>query len=307
MTDTYYKIFDADHIRGNHFDSNNPTLYKSVITNNLHYVVGNKGYGNVQPNFGVRATPSFNRILDLGIRIVPISFGARHEDWENDFFPDDFHKMLKRMTELGEIGTRGELSTEILKKNGIKSRVIGCPSLYYNLDRELKIFKTTDRLTSININLNTKQDRLFGYAINIWQKRKEININFTIQDFSRFLITNKPYSNFLCDTGRLFFNVDDWINGIEYCDFSIGNKFHGNVAAILAGVPALFIVHDTRMLELCNYYKFPYIHEKDFDTSKPIEYYYELADYTEFNEYFAETYDNFIDYCKKNEVEFKSL
>jgi polysaccharide pyruvyl transferase WcaK-like protein len=40
---------------------------------------------------------------------------------------------------------------------------------------------------------------------------------------------------------------------------SIGSRFHGNIAAILAGTPALILAHDMRTKELCELFSLPHL------------------------------------------------
>lgn len=50
---------------------------------------------------------------------------------------------------------------------------------------------------------------------------------------------------------RAFPNVPAWLECLRTCDFAIGNRIHGVVLALQAGVPAVCITHDSRTLELC--------------------------------------------------------
>jgi hypothetical protein len=58
---------------------------------------------------------------------------------------------------------------------------------------------------------------------------------------------------------RIFFSVDQWIDCMSTMTASVGSRFHGNVASLLAGTPALFLVHDMRTRELCEFLRVPHI------------------------------------------------
>ena len=100
----------------------------------------------------------------------------------------------------------------------------------------------------------------------------------------------------------IFFDIDEWKEYMSNMDFSIGCRFHGNVIGLWKNVPALFITVDSRMTEMCEHFKLPTISMKEFDAEKDIQYYYELADYTEFNKNYADRLDEYISFLKKNSL-----
>ena len=75
---------------------------------------------------------------------------------------------------------------------------------------------------------------------------------------------------------------------------------------VLAGVPALFVVFDSRTRELTDFFSLPTIDAADFDPQKPLQYYYELADYSRFNRRYPILLENFIDFCLENGLELTS-
>ena len=46
-------------------------------------------------------------------------------------------------------------------------------------------------------------------------------------------------------------------------DFVVGTRIHGTVLGLQAGVPSLCVVHDMRMLELCETLKVPHVRADD--------------------------------------------
>jgi hypothetical protein len=58
---------------------------------------------------------------------------------------------------------------------------------------------------------------------------------------------------------RMFFSVDDWVGCMATMTVAIGSRFHGNVAALLAGTPSLVLVHDMRTRELCELLRLPHV------------------------------------------------
>lgn len=58
---------------------------------------------------------------------------------------------------------------------------------------------------------------------------------------------------------RVFFDVLPWLNAVAKHDLSIGTRLHGNMLGIAAGIPAVFIPHDSRTQELIETMKVPWI------------------------------------------------
>ena len=92
-----------------------------------------------------------------------------------------------------------------------------------------------------------------------------------------------------CDPARLrawlkqrllvFFGMAGWLDRMRGYDFVYGSRFHGNMAAIQAGVPALNMPYDTRTRELCEHLNLPVLPLQDFDAGMPVERLRELADF----------------------------
>ncbi len=56
---------------------------------------------------------------------------------------------------------------------------------------------------------------------------------------------------------RFFLDPKAWFAHLANYDFSFGTRIHGNIAALLAGTPALLLAHDSRTLELAHYSRDP--------------------------------------------------
>ena len=141
-------------------------------------------------------------------------------------------------------------------------------------------------------------------------ERTSLHIDYTMQkppfaeihDIHSILLSYGEVHPFYKDCGRYFYSVKDWITGIQQNEFSMGSRFHGNIAAILAGVPALMVNVDKRMKGMNEFYHIPAIDIHEFDINQSLEYYLELTDYTQFNQNYAKHYDAFVNYCNTNGV-----
>lgn len=313
MTDTLKKIVDADELI--------PRFYRfteyadTVVTNILHRIGA-----NIKVDI-----PYWENILRNADRIVPLSLEFAFEDGQVAPLDKSLEDLLHQIAERAELGVRTEYDAEILNRCGIKNVcVIGCPSLFYHMDRDFKVNDSSYDVKYVNFNFTTDfanlgishKDavdihwRLLLYFIHRYEN-KDFTIDYTMQkpplaeicDIHSVLLSYGEVHDFYRDCGRYFYSARNWIEGIKgRNDFSMGSRFHGNIAAILAGVPTLMVNVDKRMKGMNDFYKIPSIDIKEFDPDKSIEYYRELADYTEFNKNYAKAYDNFTDYCERNGV-----
>ena len=115
---------------------------------------------------------------------------------------------------------------------------------------------------------------------------------------------NRPqfdyFSAWLKEQKQVFLEIEPWVEWLRQFDFSMGSRFHGNVLAIMNGVPALTMVIDGRMQELTKLFRLPTMNALDFSMDRPLQYYYDLADFTEFNRVYPLRLAAFRDFLDKN-------
>lgn len=314
MTDSLRDIIDADKLIPRFYDFNENV--DIVVTNILHRIGS-----NLKIDFNY-----WDKILKHTEKVIPLSIGFS-QDMNKYNVNDDLKKFLEILAERAELGTRTEYDAEILNSIGIKNvRVIGCPSMFCNLDRNFCVDDSNIKLDRVNFNFTTDFSNLgisqreavevhwplLLYFINLFENGRQIDFTmqkppFTeISDIHGILLSYGEVHEFYKNCGRYFYSAKDWVQGIKNTDtFSMGTRFHGNVAAIMAGVPTLMVNVDNRMVGMNKFYKIPYIDIKDFDAQKPLEFYREIADYSEFNKNYSRVYDNFIDYCEKVGIRLK--
>ncbi|WP_019136633.1 hypothetical protein [Cellulomonas massiliensis] len=102
------------------------------------------------------------------------------------------------------------------------------------------------------------------------------------------------------DLARFFVDPSPWIEYMGTIDFAFGDRIHGNVAAILAGTPALLIAHDSRTLELARYHQIPHVLASELGPDEDAVDFYERADFTAFNAGQPERWATFEAYLAKN-------
>ncbi len=82
----------------------------------------------------------------------------------------------------------------------------------------------------------------------------------------------------------------------------MGGRFHGNVISLWNNIKSLFIVTDSRTRELTSHFMLPTIMMEDFDKEKDVKYYFDLADYTNFNREYANRFREFTEFLKMNGI-----
>ena len=213
----------------------------------------------------------------------------------------------------GEFALRGFFTKECFEKLGFHSAVVtGCPSMYQN-GRDLKI--SNDKVSpdkfrpiingTINYLNKEKIQKIFEEyknAIYICQEqfleilyshktRLDVSENAILSELKKYGYTGLK----LLYEGRvkLFYDFPVWKNFIKEngYNFSFGTRIHGNIAAILSGCPAMPEYPDTRVQELAEFFDIPCISK--FPENKNLYDLYCEADYTKFNQTFAQKFDNF--------------
>jgi len=80
-----------------------------------------------------------------------------------------------------------------------------------------------------------------------------------------------PVTDYLSKHGRFFRDFKSWIAYMKTRDFCLGTRIHGTVASIIAGTPALLVVHDSRTKELAEIMNIPYVMGDKIDLWQPLD------------------------------------
>lgn len=279
--------------------------YSSFVTTDLIWITENATYPNVRKQLE----------LAKDRPLIPISIGTQSSSMNSSFkLAKDTVNLLSELQERCILGVRGSYTAEILNKEGIKNiQVIGCPSLYFPFDYKFKISKIADKNPlKVNCNMRTlysklskEEQKYLVYCANHGFDFCEQTLHPLTREICRDLPTFDYLNKWFNVAKHIFFNVDSWRKYMSEMDFSIGCRFHGNVTMLWEGKPSLFITIDSRTEELCQFFHIPRIKLNDFDFNKNIEYYYELANYDEFNKNYSLLLDRFISFLKMNNIRIK--
>lgn len=196
----------------------------------------------------------------------------------------------------GSIGVRGAFTAEVLWDMGIRNTsIVGCPSLFglrpEALERLLTAEPALDKV-ACNFSNNVRRhaidpDGMRATENALFQRLAGENAFYVLQNeapemellaaqargdssaaaealarIARLFEVSgsrEDVRRFLERRMRIFFSVPDWVGCMQTMSASVGTRFHGNVAALLAGTPALFLVHDMRTRELCELLRVPHL------------------------------------------------
>lgn len=222
------------------------------------------------------------------------------------------------------IGVRGEFTAECLNEMGIKNvEVIGCPSFYFKLSsqeflqQELLRKPTLDNIV-FNITRNQEAWPLKEAEAKMLKLGMNIEGTYIMQMLSE--TTSTPILNKLCPKKditvrqalelwpskiRFFLDYDSWKTYLKNHKFSfcVGSRFHGNMMALHAGIPTLWIIHDMRTSELVKTLHLPGITCEKILNLKSLEDVLQYCDYREMLHYEKIMYRKYIEFLDHNHLE----
>lgn len=261
------------------------------------------------------------------IKIILVGLGAQAELHEDTRIVDRLSRKQRRFFEIiaercKSIGVRGEYTAECLARLGIKnSRVIGCPSIYKNLNTdydkmgESSLAKTLVTITPAK--KRTTEILKLGMRVNadwIMQSKDEIIPLYSSNKIIRSVLKEKRFPKIKMEdlikyqhsNARIFWDFEEWNTFIKNggYTFSFGLRFHGNMMALRNGVPTLWFVHDMRIWELVDTLKVPSLGYDDKITAP--EELIEKCDYSEFKKKYLKIKEKYIDFLSENEVDIKT-
>ena len=262
-----------------------------------------------------------SKLKEWGLPFVIVGLGTQLN--ADQHISKELLKGLRFISEnSASIGVRGNFTAEFLHGHGIDNvDVIGCPSAFWRLNEEFEIDvdrKSLEKPALVNseINLNSVVcmiDRLREGDMAVLQNEPlffnnrnsglldfEVmnkHIGVTRQQFNRY---NRAYYR----QSKIFFNLKDWMEFAKDFAFCCGPRFHGNMVALQAGVPAMWLVHDERTSELVEYLGLPSIDSKAAEKMSLADLYARVS-LDKFKSGFGEKYRSYKAFLEKNGVEHR--
>ena len=99
--------------------------------------------------------------------------------------------------------------------------------------------------------------------------------------------------------GRVFFDVDEWFDFVRGQDLVVGTRLHGVVAALLQGVPAIVLYHDSRTREICELFGVPRLSVAPA-RGLSLDAIYDRVDFDELTPRHAALIPRYVDFLERN-------
>lgn len=211
----------------------------------------------------------------------------------------------------GEFGLRGNFTKEFFDRLGFPSAVVtGCPSLY-QFGRDFSVCSGRPSKADVRPVFNGKIDvskRLLDHFNKshymdqdmFWtelyaEKTQAVSFRTALACYANYGIGAMEL--LADDRVRLIPDMYNWKTFLteQGYNYAFGTRIHGNIMAILAGIPATVIAMDSRTREMAEFFDIPFVLHEDRHVYTVDEFYHILsqADYTKFNESFRQKYDCF--------------
>lgn len=234
--------------------------------------------------------------------VVMVGLGAQSNDPTNPALAlkEGTVRLVKVVSERSAlIGVRGEYTERVLKHMGINNvQITGCPSYYmpgkagyqirndgFNAQSPIAIhasrdvFKHSfdaDKMKAVVFDLYLEAARRKG----IFVAQTEVD-EITLAESKDQAERDKALAQLMAvfkDVGhpdimkpwfesgmRVYWTVPEWTEAMKQYPFVVGTRFHGTMAALHGGTPAVCICHDSRTTEMCEFLGIPNVALKAID------------------------------------------
>jgi hypothetical protein len=273
----------------------------------------------------------------LNLPVVAFGIGAQAPKYGAVQVSERTRRFMEVVADRSEvIGVRGAFTAQVLADMGIKNvEAIGCPSLMRHNKPKLDVaWKPLDEVRKVGFTLT----RGFWpeYCEDV-DKSRQLQRQLMTEFAARFDLTvmsqgERPEKLYFYGTpeGKAeayaaliregwFQGADDPLvklyesnmffgrSPAEYetlvrgLDLALGFRLHGNIMALANGVPAVYIVYDSRTRELVELFGIPFY---DIMNKKPfaLEDYYTQAAYARFSDSYARAYARMASFLDRNGV-----
>jgi len=222
-----------------------------------------------------------------------------------------------------KIAVRGQYTADILNELGVDNpEVLGCPSNFWHMSPHFAVaLKQTNELTYDEVaynytgprkewpNLKHALESKFDFIgqEHVMERDLQKGVYQEAGDFPYgVLFENEPqwqaFKQHIEQNFHMYYTLDHWFEAMQKYRFCYGTRFHGNMVALQSGVKALWLTHDTRTKELCEYHGLPSL---SIQKAAKITHVQELAEHTDYSEYvslYQSRYKRFWNYLEEAEL-----
>jgi hypothetical protein len=280
-----------------------------------------------RPEFVGRLEHLTSLVRQLDIPVVVVGVGAQASvDLDQGALVDvapaakDFVSAV--LDRSASIGVRGEFTRDFLVGLGFPDSsvdIIGCPSLFlhgpdFSIPEAGAPLTPSSRL-AVNVTdgvpgfpaLLERITSEYADVLYVGQDKDDLRLVLWGDTPSTPRDPRLPFhaEHRLYVEDRVRFPLDawTWFDLLRDVDFTVGTRLHGNVAALLAGSPALLLAHDSRTLELAETHALPHLLMRDVDPASGAAELQERYDPEPFNQRFASTFDAYTAFLDRNGLE----
>lgn len=256
--------------------------------------------------------------VDLPIVVLGLGSQAELGASPHQKMPAGTLRLLRILSERSHsIACRGAFTAEILNFHGIKNaEPIGCQSTFWHgaslpfaYDRENPVkdvafnYSVVQREAGI-VEWGVQSEFTLIGQTEHWEEAVVKGEDPAAADRQRIIfkltnLTDDQYRQYCRAHFRSFRKMEPWIKFLKDVDLSVGTRFHGNMAALIAGTPALWLSHDQRTRELCELLSLPHLSLERAVEDLSIERFADLADFGDFRKNYSSNYERFKSYIEK--------
>ncbi len=242
-------------------------------------------------------------------------------------------KLLRVLAERSHtIGVRGAFTADLCAKYGVTNvSIVGCQSAYVAamINCSKRNLTTSADRPCVNFSWGVKEGYMMYLALTegaqvIGQgnptetairngeiSRKDFlakGANYQLMPIVETairigIVSRDGYYDYVFKNFHKFYDVDLWRAHIaQHYDFCVGTRFHGNMAALQAGIPALWIEHDMRVRELCEHLGLPSLPVSKLTRFNSLRAFSKICSYEKFWTKMPERSREFLDYLAGNGV-----
>lgn len=280
-----------------------------------------------RPGYAKRSLPALTRIvkaLRIPCVVVGVGLAAPYEPGLDFRFPFDgeVRDFIAAVLEKSTIvGLRGEITGDYLAHLGFRPEsdftVIGCPSMYaygeaqdlssdaVELHPETRVsFCMSQGANEEQIGFIRNNVRRLSDAVYLPQRGEELRMMRTGQPYLVKAADGYPVriTDELIGMGRFFGSAKAWIDFQRTRQLCFGTRVHGNISAVLAGIPAVFMPFDARGRELVAYHHFAHIPPESVQSDQRLEDWIAKLDFAALSQNHARNLCHYVHFLDLNGI-----